>query len=398
MRSLGVKGIGTHEETRRFYPNRSLAAHVLGFTNVDEEGRAGVERAFDEKLRGGVVTVSALRDALGNRIMTGGFAPPSSLNGDGLRLTIDRQVQYVAESVLAETVKAQSARAAVAIVLEVSNGDLLAMAPHPTFNPNNLSGASPNHQLNRAVGAVYEPGSTLKMLTIAAALEEGTHRPEDRIDCEGGSWRIGGRTIRDTHTAPGTLRLDDVLRVSSNVCAAKVGLALGRESSTTGLSRSVLPIRRSSDFQVSWMGSCAPPTLGERSRWPTSPLGKGRGDSAAARARRVRDRPRWNDGGAEAFAVRCPARRNRGARPRERATPRDLGQDRPHAPRHAVQSSDPRDRAARCDLGDPSGGQDGYGAEDRSRDQRVQSRALRGELPRDDSSRSPGAAHPRPRR
>ena len=237
VRSLGIRGVSTHPEPRRFYPNRGLAAHALGFTNIDEDGRAGLERTFDDALHGGTVTVSALRDALGQRVMTDGFVPPSSLDGDGVRLTIDRQVQYVTESVLAETVREQRARAGVALVLEVGTGDVLSMASYPTFNPNNLTGSKPNDHLNRAVSAVYEPGSTMKMVTIAAALEEGIYSPASRLDCEGGRWRVGGRTIHDTHAEEGTLSIAEVLRVSSNVCTAKVGMELGKQRMNRWLRR-----------------------------------------------------------------------------------------------------------------------------------------------------------------
>lgn len=228
VRALHIRGVSTHPEPRRFYPNRGLAAHTLGFTNIDEDGRAGLERAFDEDLHGGTVTVSALRDALGKRVMTDGFVPPSSLRGQGVRLTLDRQVQYVTESVLAETVQEFEARAGVAIVLEVGTGDVVSLASFPTFNPNNLTGSTPDHHLNRAVSAVYEPGSTLKMMTIAAALEEKIFQPTSRLDCENGRWEVGGRTIHDTHAEEGTLSIADVLRVSSNVCTAKVGMEVGK--------------------------------------------------------------------------------------------------------------------------------------------------------------------------
>ncbi len=237
VRSLGLAGIGTHQEARRFYPNRGLAAHVLGFTNVDEDGRAGVERTYDDSLRGGTIPISALRDALGNRVMTEGFVPPSSLKGEGLRLTIDRRIQYVAEAVLAETIDDFGAKAGAAVVLEVGTGHVLALASHPTFNPNNLTGSVPDHHLNRVISAVYEPGSTMKMVTIAAALEEGLVTPGSRIDCEGGKWRLGGRTIHDTHTDEGRLSIGDVLKVSSNVCAAKVGLRLGKRRMNRWLHR-----------------------------------------------------------------------------------------------------------------------------------------------------------------
>ncbi len=229
VRRLGLRGIGIQPEPKRFYSNIELAAHVLGFTGWDGKGRTGIERAFDGELRGKSYEVPSLRDALGNQVLADGFVPQSVLEGADVQLTIDREIQHAAEEALAEAVHANAAKSGVAIVLDPYNGDVLAMASVPTYNPNNLSGTKPEDRLNRAVSAVYEPGSTLKMVTIAAALEEGELTPKSTIDCEGGKWKVGGRTIADADHEFDRLTVAEIMKVSSNICAAKIGLQLGRE-------------------------------------------------------------------------------------------------------------------------------------------------------------------------
>jgi cell division protein FtsI (penicillin-binding protein 3) len=229
VRNLKLRGVGIQPEPKRFYSNVALASHVLGFTGWDGVGKAGIERMFDGDLRGKSYEVPTLRDAFGNQVFAEGFVPQSVLEGADVRLTIDRAIQHAAEEALAEAVTTNKAKAGVAIVMDPYNGDVLAMSSYPTFNPNNLGKSSPEDRLNRAVSAVFEPGSTLKMVTIAAALEEGVLTPMDTIDCEGGKWKVGGRTIGDADHQYDTLSVTEVMKVSSNICAAKIGLSLGGE-------------------------------------------------------------------------------------------------------------------------------------------------------------------------
>lgn len=229
IRDLGIVGVSTHPEPKRFYANVGLASHVLGFTNLDGEGKAGVELVLDEHLRGQSYDLPGMRDALGKTVFSEGFRPHSELAGADVTLTIDRQIQYAAESALARAAEKFKAKAAVAIVLEPKSGDVLGLASWPTYNPNNLNGTTTRERINRAVSAIYEPGSTLKMVTIAAALEEGLVGEDSVIDCEGGSWRVGGRTIRDSNHKYGQLTITEILKLSSNICSAKIGFLLGRE-------------------------------------------------------------------------------------------------------------------------------------------------------------------------
>lgn len=229
VEALKIRGIGTHTEPKRFYANVGLAAHVLGFVNLEGKGKAGVERHLDDELRGRSHVMPAMRDALGNLVFSEGFTPPGELEGKDIVLTIDRQIQHAAETALARMAEKFDPKGASAIVMHPASGEILAMASWPSFNPNNLSGSTSKHHINRAISAVYEPGSTLKLVTISAALEDGVVRPDSIIDCEDGRWKVGGRTIRDDVHRYGELTVTEVLKVSSNICSAKIGFALGRE-------------------------------------------------------------------------------------------------------------------------------------------------------------------------
>jgi cell division protein FtsI (penicillin-binding protein 3) len=227
VRALQIRGVSTGPEPKRFYANRDLAAHVLGFTSSEGEGVAGIERAFDGELRGKTYEVPGLRDALGKTVFSEGFVPHAILEGADVELTIDRQIQDAAEQALKDAVVSSRGRAGVAVVLQPRSGDVLALASYPTFNPNNLKSSTPDVELNRVVSAAYEPGSTMKMVTIAGALEDKVITPDDRIDCEGGRFRIGNKTINDSHHGYGELTIGEILKVSSNVCSAKIGFELG---------------------------------------------------------------------------------------------------------------------------------------------------------------------------
>lgn len=227
VRALRIKGIGTVPEPKRFYTQRELAAHIVGFSSADGQGKAGIEKQYDGELRGKSYELPGLRDALGNRVLSEGFVPQAVLEGADVQLTIDRQIQHAAEEALEDTILKNRAAGGVAIVLEPRSGDVLAMASYPKFNPNNLKGTDASHHLNRAIAAVFEPGSTTKMVTIAGALEDNLIKPDDRIDCEQGRFRIGRRTIGDAHQGYGELSIGEIMKVSSNVCTAKIGIHLG---------------------------------------------------------------------------------------------------------------------------------------------------------------------------
>lgn len=228
VRDLGFVGIGTQKEPKRFYPNVSLAAHVLGFTNHKEVGQAGVERNFNAQLQGKSAKVPGLRDNRGKRVYNEGFVPEAVLEGSDITLTLDRHIQHEAEAALKDAVTKHSAKAGVAVVMDPKTGDVLAMASYPTYNPNLIRRGTDLQ--NRAVTAIYEPGSTMKMVTIAAALEDVEGFTVDKkIDCEGGRWRFGHHTIRDANHKYDELTVTEILQKSSNICTAKIGVMLGRD-------------------------------------------------------------------------------------------------------------------------------------------------------------------------
>ncbi|MGA7103709.1 MAG: penicillin-binding protein [Candidatus Deferrimicrobiaceae bacterium] len=217
----GTHGIGTVEEPKRFYPNRELASSVIGFTDVDSAGIEGVELSLDKYLRGENAFLVCERDARGRLIIPADTPIEVNSQGHSVFLTIDRNIQYVAQTELLEAVKKYRARGGVALVMQPRTGEILAMASLPTFNPNSLSAAPPEARKNRTITDVIEPGSTFKVLTLASALELGAIGARDRIFCENGMYRYAGRTIHDTHKH-GYLTVPEVIKFSSNIGMIKV--------------------------------------------------------------------------------------------------------------------------------------------------------------------------------
>jgi len=227
VRGLNEPGLGFLEEPLRLYPNRELAAHVLGFEGADG-GLEGVERAWNDTLAGTPGRAIVGRDALGREIATQQVLTSPTL-GRGVMLTIDRTIQYLAEREIDAAYRRTSAKGAMAVAMDPRTGDILALALRPTFNPNAfLDVASRDVWRNRAVTDPFEPGSTFKVILAAAALEEGVVRPDDRIWAENGALTIAKTTIHDWKKF-GWLSFTEVLQNSSNVGSMKVGLALGRD-------------------------------------------------------------------------------------------------------------------------------------------------------------------------
>jgi cell division protein FtsI (penicillin-binding protein 3) len=225
--ALREPGLGFIPEPMRLYPNRELAAHVIGFEGADG-GLEGVERAFNAELAGSDGKAVVGRDALG-RDATGERVIRSPVAGLGVKLTLDRTIQYVAEREVDAVYQRTGSKAAMAVVLDPRTGDVLAMAIRPTFNPNTF-GDLPSREVvrNRAITDPFEPGSTFKAIMAAAALEERVVRPGDRIYAENGAITIARATIHDWKKY-GWLTFSEVLQNSSNVGSIKVGLSLGAE-------------------------------------------------------------------------------------------------------------------------------------------------------------------------
>jgi cell division protein FtsI (penicillin-binding protein 3) len=223
IRALGLPGVHLRSEPKRFYPNGSLAAHVLGFVGIDGAGLGGVEQVYNEKISGEAGKLFVERDSTGTAYES--FELPSK-PGQTIVLTIDQSVQYRAEQALQAAIKRNRAKSGTAIVLDPHSGEILALANAPTFDPNDVAAVFPEARSNWALQNIYEPGSTFKIVSFSAAIEKGLVKPEDRIDCQMGAITVAGRTIRD-HKPFGTLTIADALAKSSNVAAIKLGLRVG---------------------------------------------------------------------------------------------------------------------------------------------------------------------------
>jgi cell division protein FtsI (penicillin-binding protein 3) len=225
--ALKEPGLGFIPEPMRLYPNRELASHVLGFEGADG-GLEGVERTFNAELAGAVGKAVVGRDALGRDTVVQRVVKPP-VAGAGVKLTLDKTIQYVAEREVEAVYRRTGSKAAMAVAMDPRNGDVLTMAVRPTFNPNTFA-ELPSRDVvrNRTVTDPFEPGSTFKAIMAAAALEEGVVRPDDRIYAENGSITIARATIHDWKRY-GWLSFSEVLQNSSNVGSIKVGLSLGAE-------------------------------------------------------------------------------------------------------------------------------------------------------------------------
>ncbi len=226
VKALDLSGIDSVETERRVYPQGSLAAPLLGFANVDARGLEGVERVYDQYLHGKAARILGERDALGRTI----FIHGSPRRPDALRarLTLDAKLQYLAERELGRAVEMSGARAGTVLILDPRTFAVLALAQVPTFDPNTPGDSAPGARRNRAISDCYEPGSTLKALLVAAALDSEQVRLQDQIFCEYGGYRVGRHTIHDVHSY-GDLSVSQILIKSSNIGAAKIGQRLGKE-------------------------------------------------------------------------------------------------------------------------------------------------------------------------
>ena len=225
VRALNLKGVYFQKEPKRFYPKRELAAQVMGYVGMDDEGLGGIEREYDERLRGMPGKMLISMDA---RRHWFGRVERQPDPGQNVVLTIDQNIQYIAERELQTAMEQTKAVAGTIIVTNPHTGEVLALANRPTFNPNTFNKVPTAYLKNHAVSDVYEPGSTFKMVTVAAALEEKLTRPDEMVDCQMGAIVVGGMRIRD-HEKFGVIPVTDIIVHSSDVGAIKLGLRLGEE-------------------------------------------------------------------------------------------------------------------------------------------------------------------------
>jgi cell division protein FtsI (penicillin-binding protein 3) len=223
IRALNLRGIHFQKESKRFYPKRDLAAQVIGYVGTDDQGLSGIEREYDETLQGKpgrlLISVDARRQWFAS-------VEKEPEPGENVVLTVDQQIQYIAERELEAAMKQTRAESGTVIVENPRTGEILALANRPTFNPNISDDITPQKLKDHAVSDVYEPGSTFKLVTLAAALEEKLTRPDEMIDCQMGSILFNGMRIRDSKPH-GVLSVAEVLAESSDVGSIKVGMRLG---------------------------------------------------------------------------------------------------------------------------------------------------------------------------
>ncbi len=222
--ALNLPGINVQREYRRYYPASEVTGHLVGFTNIDDEGQEGLELAFNHWLAGESGAKRVLKDRLGRSIENvASIRPPH--HGKDLRTSIDLRLQYLAYRTLKTAIKAHEARSGSIVVLDVETGEVLAMVNQPTYNPNDRSQFAASRYRNRAITDIFEPGSSLKPLVVAAALESGEYRPSSVVDTAPGHIVIGPKKIEDTRNL-GRVSLTTILARSSNVGITKLAMTL----------------------------------------------------------------------------------------------------------------------------------------------------------------------------
>jgi cell division protein FtsI (penicillin-binding protein 3) len=225
VRRADFPGIYFQKEDMRYYPKRELASHVLGYVDIDEKGLGGLEYRYNSSIRGDAGRIVVMTDARGRRFNS--IEQPVEPGAD-LITTIDENIQYIVEKELKAAVDQLRPKGASVIVMDPKSGEILGMANYPTFNPNQYARYSPASWSNRSIHQNYEPGSTFKIVTTAAALEEGLTDPNEIIDCQMGSINVFGRTVHD-HKPFGLLTVTQIIEKSSDVGAIKLALRVGNE-------------------------------------------------------------------------------------------------------------------------------------------------------------------------
>jgi cell division protein FtsI (penicillin-binding protein 3) len=226
VRALNMKGIFYQKEFQRFYPDNNIAAQVLGYVGVDDNGLGGLEQKFDEQLHG---TPGEMLTAMDARRQVLGSSEHEPEPGRNMMLTIDEKIQYMAEKALDHTMERTQALNGTVVVQDSHTGQILALAIRPSYNPNDFRHTTPDRLRNHAVSDVYEPGSTFKLVTYATALDQKVATPDDMIDCQGGQITLAGRVIHDDKSdrGLGVVSVATALARSSDVAAVKLALKIG---------------------------------------------------------------------------------------------------------------------------------------------------------------------------
>jgi cell division protein FtsI (penicillin-binding protein 3) len=263
LQGLALDGVRWRNEPKRYYPNDSLAAHVLGFVGTDQIGLGGIEQFYNDHIRGEGGKLYLETDARHQAFESYEIQPRP---GQTVVLTIDQTIQYRTEQALASAVSTNHAKSGTAIVMDPATGEILALANAPTFNPNESPKDATERRLDGALQTVYEPGSTFKVVAYSAAIERGLVKPQDKIDCQMGQITVAGRVIHD-HPY-GVLTIADALAKSSNVAAIKLGLKVGNESMYDYMKRLGFGSRSGIDLPGESAGILRP-----LNRWQASSIG-----------------------------------------------------------------------------------------------------------------------------
>jgi len=228
--SENLDGFGYIKETKRVYPNGHLLGQVLGFTNIDSSGIEGIEYYSDNLLAGMPRKISFSRDALGRTVVKEYKNPDTTIStvGNNIILTIDYQIQHILERELQLGIESVNGEKGMGILMNSETGEILAMASYPFFDPNNFSEYKDEQKRNLPIWYTFEPGSTMKVFLAASAIEENIATPKSKFDCENGKRKIGNSVIRD-HKPHGTLTFSEIIKVSSNIGASKIGETLGKK-------------------------------------------------------------------------------------------------------------------------------------------------------------------------
>ena len=228
IRKLECPELGILEEYKRFYPQGTMLAQVLGFSTVDNQGVEGLERSMDGDLRGKPGKRVTQRDAKGREIKAFEMKSMPVIDGNRVVLTIDQHLQYLTEKALERAFKQWKAKGAWAVVMDPKTGEILAMANQPGFDPNHYANVGPDAKRNRAITDMYEPGSVFKIVAAGGALNEGVVTPETVINCENGKWNYGFKVLHDVHPY-GMLPMAEVIVKSSNIGTVKIALKMGSQ-------------------------------------------------------------------------------------------------------------------------------------------------------------------------
>ena len=228
LKEMKIKGIDFLKEGKRFYPDGQLANQLLGYVGVDNDGLTGIEKYFDDYIKGESSYMIQGKDAKGRSVLNDTQSCYLSKNSNDVVLSIDKTIQYIAEKELDVANRQYHGRSALIIVQKTKTGEILAIAGRPTFDREKIDGSSINEMRLKAISDFYEPGSTFKIITAAAALSEKVVTPTDRYFCENGSYKVGPTTIRD-HEKEGWLTFAQVIERSSNIGVAKVADKIGRD-------------------------------------------------------------------------------------------------------------------------------------------------------------------------